>query len=258
MANISLFRGGTPVFRPAFCCGDYAEFMPPVDTPHFPGTPPYDSHADGAREQGFLNLSFPFVPNLLDTTAHRWMIPPLQKLSAVGDVIQLAWVPMRGFVDSLHIELTRYDKNLDGVYVQPVAQRAVWNFTTEQWEYQANTDFDNDISSYANVTKLPLGTPAPESGTPGDPGYTAADSPYLFARFPQSGTDLPATFGHNLVARDATGKPTGGLDDHYGAVVLGLKIQAGDAAKIKAIWRGKFELWFCAKFIAFECHTFTG
>ena len=256
MATINLMRGGTPVFRPAFCCGDFPEFTMPVDTPHFPGTPPYDSHADGAREQGFLNLSFPFVPNLLDTTAHRWMLPPLQKLSAVGDKIRLIWVPHRGYVESLHMELTRFDSNLDGVYVQPIAERAVWNFTTEEWEFKANTKFDEDIAAYANVTKLCLGTPAPED-TSTDP-VTPADSPYLFARFPQTDTELPATFGHNLVARDATGKPTGGLDDYFGAVVLGLKIIAGDAEKIKALWRGKFELWMCAKFLAFECHTFTG
>ena len=256
MANIVLYRGGTPVFRPAFCCGDYAQFMPPFDTPHFPGTPPYDSHADGAREQGFLNLSFPFGPNLLDTTAHRWMIPPLEKLSAVGDIIQWAWVPLRGYIDSLHMELTRYDTNLDGVYVQPVAQRAKWNFTTNEWEYTESTAFANDIAQYANTTKLCLGTPAEASGSGDD--ATPADSPYLFARFPQTGTDLPSTFGHNLVKRDASGKPTGGLDDYFGAIVLGLKITAGAPAKIKAIAQGKFELWMCAKFLAFECNTFTG
>ena len=64
--NIALFRGGTPVFRPAFCCGDYPEYSMPVDAPHLAGTPPFDSHADGERGQGYLNLSYPFVPNQPD------------------------------------------------------------------------------------------------------------------------------------------------------------------------------------------------
>ena len=252
MADITLFRGGTPVFKPAFCCGDWAEFTNPVDTPHFPGTPPFDSHADGERGQGYLNLSFPFVPNLLDTTAHRWMIPALQNLAAVGDKVRLFWVPMRGYLDGLYMELTRYDSALDGVYVEPVAERMTWDFTNQKWVFTESAQFASDIATYANVQKLPLGTPAAASGS------TPADSPYLFARFPQVDSTLPATFGHNLVERDATGKPTGGPDDAYGAVSIGLKIQAGDADKIKEIWRGKFELWVSSKFLAFECHGFTG
>lgn len=246
MANISLYRGGTAEFRPAWCCGDYPEFKPPFDTPHFAGTPPFDSHADAARGQGYLNLMFPLVPNLLDTTAHRWMHVPLQKLSAVDDIIQWAWVPHRGYVDSLYMELTRFDTALDGVYVQPVAQRAVWNFTTSEWEFPDNTQFDTDISTAANVTRLPLGTPA------------SGDKPYLVAKFAPGADGMYSTFGHNLVERNAAGEPVGGLDEYYGATVLGLKIVAGDADKIKLLWRSKFELWMCAKFIAYECFTFTG
>lgn len=244
--NVNLYRGGTPEFRPAFCCGDYAEFKPPFIPPHIPGTPPYDSHADAARGQGFLNLSFPFVPQLLDTQAHRWMWPALQQLSAVNDTVRLFWVPFRGYLESFHMELTRFDAALDGVYVAPVAERCTFNFTTNEYEYADEQRFEQDIASYGNATRVCLGTPG------------ADEPPYIFARFPQVGADLPATFGHNIVKRDANGEPTGGLDDAYGAVIIGLRIVAGDPEKIKELWRGRFELWVTSKFIGFECHGFTG
>lgn len=256
MASVNLFRGGTPEFRPAFCCGDYPAWKPPFDATHLEGTPPYDSHADGAREQGFLTLSFPFVPVLLDTDAHRWMQEPLKGLKAVNDIVRLIWIPTRGYVDSLHIELTKYDTRLDGVYVTPVVQRAVWNFSSETFSYNNNTLFDSAMASYANATKLPLGTPAAASGS--GASATPADSTYIVARFPQTDSNPTWSFGHNIAKYNAQGEPTGGADQWFGANVLGLKITAGAASKIAEIYRGTFELWISMKFLAFECPTFTG
>lgn len=246
MSNISLFRGGTPNFRPAFCCGDYPEFLPPFTARHMPGTPPFDSHADGAHAYGYLNLTYPLCPNLMESSVHRWMHHALRKIKAVDDIIQLIWVPDFSFIDSLCITVPHYDACVDGVVVQPVAQRARWNFDEEKWDFEDNTEFDSDISTYANVTTLPL-------GTPGD-----SDSSYLVARFPTVGSTLPATFGHSILKYDDDGKPTGGFDDYYGNVVLGLKIVEGDTEKLKTLWKSHFELYYTAKSFHFDCAGFTG
>lgn len=95
MANINMFRGGTPDFKGWFCRGDWPEFKPPFSAPHAAFTPPYDSHADAAYGQGYLNLHFPLVPNLADTYGHNWMRTALKKVSAIGDTIMLNWVPLR-------------------------------------------------------------------------------------------------------------------------------------------------------------------
>lgn len=246
MANVNMFRGGTADFKGWFCDGQYAEFMPPFDAPHMDYTPPFDSHADAAQGQGYLNLPFPLVPRLNDTYGHHWQSTALRKLGAVNDIIRLAWVPLRSWIEGLYVEVTKFDANLDGVYVVPTAERVAWNFTTKEWDYTPNADFDADVTNYGSTTQLPLGTPAP------------GDKPYFMARFPQNGTTLPATFGHNIVARDPQGVPTGGLDNYFGAVMLGLKIVAGSTNQIENIWRSDFALYFSSKLLAFESPTQMG
>lgn len=246
MASINLFRGGTPIFRPSFCCGDYPAWQMPVDAEHRPGTPPYDSHADGVRGQGWLNLSYPLCPNLLETSTHRWMHHALKQLASVGDVIRLIWVPTRSYVEALHMELTRYDKLLDGLKVTPVVERATWDFTAQEWAYQSNDKFSQELASFSNNQTINLGTPED------------SDIPYIFARFPQTSGDMPWSFAHNIVKFDDKNQPVGGIDQYYGANVFGLKITEGSTDAIKEIWRANFELWVDMKLIAFECPGFTG
>lgn len=252
MAAISLFRGGVPTFRPAFCCGDYPRYDPFCQVTHYAGTPPFDTHPDAAHGQGYNNLTYPLVPNLLETDTHRWMRTPLQKLSAVGDTLDLIWIPTYSYVDSLCIVLTQYDAILDGVYVQPIAKRYWWNPATKQCEYKDNTAFDVALGNYANAVEICLGTPAEGSGD------TAGDSPYIFARFPQVDSDLPWSFGHDLYKRNDNDVITGPLDDYTGIVTFGLKITKGEPDAIKNIWRGKFELWITLKALCHDCAGFTG
>ena len=65
MANISLYRGGTPVVKFMWCDKDHPVYTPPFRQRHegtisnlfaderpLAETPPYDSHADGAYNLG--------------------------------------------------------------------------------------------------------------------------------------------------------------------------------------------------------------
>lgn len=246
MSIVNLCRGGEPVFRPAFCCGDYPAYDPACNIQHFPGTPPFDTHAEAAHGQGYMNLMYPFVPNLLETDAHRWMRTPLESLSGVGDKIRLIWIPTYSYVDSLMISLTQYDQMLDGVYVEPVAERYWWNPSTKRCEYKAHDEFEAVLAQYANTTELCLGTPKED------------DSSYIHARFPQDGSTPNWAFGHDLYKRNASGDISEPEDDQCGVVVFGLKIKSGDASKIKNIFRGKFEMWINLKTLCHECSGFTG
>lgn len=239
MSNVILARGGTPDFKGWFCEGQFSEFTPPYDAPHMPATPPFDSHADAAYGQGYLNLHFPLVPNLDGTYAHNWMQSALKGVKAVGDVIVTNWIPTRSFLNSLYIEVVNTDASLDGVYFKPVALRNVWNFTTEKYDMVPVTEFDDEITA-AGITQLPLGTPA------------AGDKMYALARLSMDPTKLPSTFGHNLVERDATGKPIAGLDAAFGTVMLGLQITAGNADRIAAIWKSNIAVYLTSKLLAFE------
>ncbi len=286
MAITNLFRGGMPDFKGWFCDGQFAEFTPPFDAPHAKFTPPFDSHADAAHGQGYLNLHFPLVPNLNDTVGHRWMQYGLKGLKAVGDVILTNWVPLRSYVDSVYYEANLFDKNLDGVYVKPVAYRVAWDFTNEEWTYTKITAFTSQLSA-AGIDKFPLGTPGgsdkiygmarlvPASGTSqltsgattgtvtGTVDGTSVTGTSTGSVTNTSGTastmaDMPVTFGHNIPELDENGKPVGGYDDYFGAVCLGYEVSNGSADKIKNIWKSTFALYMSAKLFTFEGSTQIG
>jgi hypothetical protein len=286
MAITNLFRGGMPDFKGWFCDGQFAEFTPPFDAPHAKFTPPFDSHADAAHGQGYLNLHFPLVPNLNDTVGHRWMQYGLKGLKAVGDVILTNWVPLRSYVDSVYYEANLFDKNLDGVYVKPVAYRVAWDFTNEEWTYTKIAAFTSQLSA-AGIDKFPLGTPSGSDKIYGMARLVGASGTSQLTSGATTGTvtgtvdgtsvtgtstgsvtntsgtastmaDMPVTFGHNIPELDENGKPVGGYDDYFGAVCLGYEVSNGSADKIKAIWKSTFALYMSAKLFTFEGSTQIG
>lgn len=246
MATVNMFRGGTPDFKPMFCAGDFPEFTPPFSSPHYKWTPPFNSHADGALNQGFLTQVFPLVPNLQNNDAHKWQRVALQSVKAVGDIIFLNWIPLRSYWLSQYIEVTETDPMLDGVYVKPVAYRFQWDIANKAWKQVENTAYAAKVAA-ADVTQFPLGTP--EDG----------DIRYAFINLaPIEDGEVPCTFGHNLVKYDDKGLPSDGLDAYYGGVVFGLQVSEGDASKIAELWNGNFALYNSAKLLTFECSMQVG
>lgn len=267
MATVNLMRGGTPDYKPMFCKGNYPEWLPPLDTYHIEDTPPYDSHADAAHGQGYLNLHFPLTPGLAGNWSHHWMQTALQKLEKVNDIIYLTWVPLRSFVIAQHIEVVRGDTSLDGVYIKPVAARVSWDFTNEKWVWATNSEYAAAVAA-SGVTEFPLGTPATNDARWGFINLmlpsvatttTLNGSPATSATSTSAASaTAPCTFGHNLVKTDTAGKPTGGLDEFYGGVVLGYQISKGSADKIKAIYKSNISVFTSAKLLSFEGSTQIG
>ena len=228
------------------------------------------------------------MPNLNDTVGHRWMQYGLKGLKAVGDTILTNWVPLRSYVDSVYYEANLFDKNLDGVYLKPVAYRVAWDFTNEEWTYTKIAAFTSQLSA-AGIDKFPLGTPGGSdkiygmarlvgaSGTSqltsgattgtvtgtadtttGEVTGTSAGSVTNTSGTASTMADMPVTFGHNIPELDANGKPVGGYDDWFGAVCLGYEVSNGSADKIKNIWKSTFALYMSAKLFTFEGSTQIG
>lgn len=277
MAYIHLYRGGTPVFKPLFCAGTGAEFTIPFDAQHMPSTPPFDSHAEAAHEQGYLNLQFPLVPQLAETRAHAWMQNILKGVKAANDVILTNWVPLRSYLDSYYIELVKGDDNLTGVYVTPAAYRVQPDPNDyENPEAITITEISalsDELNAACGARRVPLGTPSGDdhrylmarlgaistsvestatttlSGTPVDSASTSVTNSA------SSSLNLPWSFGHNLVTGSEGSLEA--LDNYYGAVVLGLKV-TGTASKIKDVATGSYELYISAKCLSFECASQIG
>lgn len=243
--DIFMQRGGYADFKALFCNGAWPEYGPPFSTPHQEGTPPFDSHAYGVYGQGYLNLSFPLIPNLSGTQGHRWMQDALRPLKGVDDTIYTTYIPLRSYLTSIYYEVTMTDETLDGVYITPVAARMKYDFTVNDFVKEPLPDFTNELTAFG-IEKFPLGTPA------------AGDKLYGIAMLSQTAGVTPCTFGHNIVTRDKTGAPTGGADNFFGAVLLGYKIAEGDPAKIATIWRSNIAVYMAAKLSAFECPTQIG
>lgn len=239
MSIVFAQRGGAADFKGWFCEGDWPEYGPPFSTPSVSGTPPYNSHAYGVYGQGYLNLHFPLVPDLCGTLAHQWMQNALKDIRLVDDVFITNFIPMRSYLTAIHYEVSATDPALDGVYITPIAVRAKYDFTTQDYTYTEIADFTNELAAYG-VEKFPLGTPV------------GGDKRYGVALLSQTPNVTPCTFGHNLVTRDAGGMPTGGVDNFYGAVLLGYKFTEGDPAKIANVWRSKIAVYMSAKLASFE------
>lgn len=235
MANVNLFRGGTPDMKGWYRRGDWPEFLPPFGGPMMPATPPYNSHADAAHGQGYLNLHFPLVPRLADTTAHHWMGIALRKLATQGDCIYTNWVPLRSVVTLMHWEVTKWDESLEGVTLTPTSARVAFDFDAKEFVTMENTAYDTVITG-ASVSAFPL-------DKPGDTGR------YAFVE----NTDLMCTFGHDIAKLNAdTGEPEDGLDDYFGSVLLGFKVTGGEDEVIAKLWKSKFAIYSSYKCLAFE------
>lgn len=246
MANVNLFRGGTPDFKPMFCKGDFAKWGPPFSASHLDDTPPYDSQADAAYGQGWLTLQFPLVPNLWGNYAHHWMQTALKDVKQVNDSIWLNWIPLRSFAVAQHIEVNKIDPALKGVTVKPVASRVSWDWTTGDWKWEPNTEYAARVVE-AGVAEIGLGE------------FSDALQRYAFINLmPTTDKPIPCTFGHNLVQFDDKGIPVQGLDEYYGAVVLGLQIVRGEAEQLELLHRANFALYTSTKVCQFVCGTQVG
>lgn len=246
MAYLNITRGGQPDFKGWFCEGQYAEYGPNYNAPHLPATPPFDSHADAAFGQGYLNLQFPLVPNLAGTYGHRWMQNALKEVRNVGDVIFTNWVPTRAFVDAYYWEVSHTDAALDGVYLKPVAYRVKWDFEHHAHVFERIGEFDEMLTA-AGIEKFPLGTPVD------------GDKLYGICRDAAAPDKMPVSFGHNIPKFDPeTHKPVEGYDEYFGSVLLGYEVVEGEPEKIELLWKSNVAVYFSTKMLAFEGSTQIG
>ena len=252
---VNAARGGQPDFKGWMCEGQWQEYGPAYSVPRMPDTPPFNSHADAAYGQGYLNLHYPLIPDLAGTTGHVHMRKALAQLKKVGDVFLTNWIPNRAYLDSIYVEATRYDPALKGIALKLVSYTAKWDFTTQDFDYTENTDFATEIGEF------PLINLEKQDATGG--------KAYGFVHFNYTAGTNPSTLKHDIVKFDEKGHPTSGYDESFGTALIGFQVvKAKDGAAtpdsgeldaaVKLIATSNIAVYLSAKLLAFEGSTQIG
>ena len=169
MANISLYRGGTPEVKYIWSAADHPEYRPPFSQRHLGAqsdlfaderpleeTPPYDSHADGAYNMGNFVIGLPVAPRTRGQVAQRKALQaqPLE----VGDILQCIWLPEDHIATYLNLKSITNDANMAGATVALVAQNATPDKNGE-FHYVEDTDFADAVTTQVDSNSFAVDKP---------------------------------------------------------------------------------------------------
>lgn len=169
MANISLYRGGTPEVKYIWSAADHPEYRPPFSQRHLGAqsdlfaderpleeTPPYDSHADGAYNMGNFVIGLPVAPRTRGQAAQRKALQA-QSLE-VGDILQCIWLPEDHIATYLNLKSITNDANMAGATVALVAQNATPDKNGE-FHYVEDTDFADAVTTQVGSNSFAVDKP---------------------------------------------------------------------------------------------------
>lgn len=169
MANISLYRGGTPEVKYIWSAADHPEYRPPFSQRHLGAqsdlfaderpleeTPPYDSHADGAYNMGNFVIGLPVAPRTRGQVAQRKALQaqPLE----VGDILQCIWLPEDHIATYLNLKSITNDANMAGATVALVVQNATPDKNGE-FHYAEDTDFADAVTTQVGSNSFAVDKP---------------------------------------------------------------------------------------------------
>lgn len=242
MANIKLYRGGTPVVNFLWHENDAPEFKPPFSAQPVGGThgglfslspdsPPYNSHAEAAMNKGNFVLGFPLYPVGVGMT---WQEKLLAGAEA-DDIIQCIWVPEDHFATFLNLKSIRADANMAGATVALVAQKATFDPDAREFVYTEDPDFAAAVTAQAGTNVFDL------SGT-----FNA-----FVSLFKTSGDyAVPMYSDPTLPPASATGSVTFG--NYY---IFGLKILSVPTDQAVSLAQMRKGVYLSLRMEAFECPT---
>jgi len=232
MANIKLYRGGTPTVNFMWRESDYPEFNPPFANPNYKDTPPYDSHADGAYNLGDFVLGMPVNPNNVGMTWQRKMLA--ENPIAVGDIIQCAWLPEDHFATALNLKSVAVDAHMAGATVALVTQTVQYD-ATGAYTITEDSFLDDAVTAQLGSNVFNVDEP-----------FNARVSLFKV----ENGYAVPLYSDPSLPAKDASSSATYGKFYVFGLKVLSLPTDSkySFADMLKGIYMS-------VRMQAFECPT---
>lgn len=239
MADVSLFKGGTPVVNYMWCEKDYAQFVPPFGRPNLQESPPYDSHMDGAYGSGlaYFTMGMPVRPNRGQIGGGMlWQKKALaDKNPDVDDFIDLIVVPQNHYVTGINFKIMASDAHMAGAAVALTARKLTYS-ADGTYELEEISDITDALAAQSQPSSIPVDVPCNVfvSTVSTDTGYAVP----LYA----NPTVPPTTEG---------GEPTFGSDLILGVKVVSLPTDSN--YKLHHMLNG----WYLSvKVAGFECPTY--
>lgn len=167
MANVDLYRGGTPEVRFMRCEGDGSLFRPPLGMRNIPITPPFDTHVAAEFAVGWFTMMYPFrffdpdnveiQPNLANNMRNAGF--------GVGDIGRLLWIPSRHSAHSLLVDVTGTDEAMAGASFSLTYETLTWEAPSTgnpdgQFVYTLTTDMDDILAAQGITNSFSLSEPS--------------------------------------------------------------------------------------------------
>lgn len=238
MADVVLYKGGTPEVKYMWCENDYAQFNPPFGRPNLKESPPYDSHMDGAYGSGlaYFTMGMPVRPNNGLTGGMLWQKKALaDKDPQVDDFIDLLVIPQNHYVTSLNFKIMESDAHMAGASVT-LSARELKSDGKGGFTLTEISDVEDALTAQSVTTPIPIDKPC---------------NVYVSLVKTDTGYAVPLYANPTIPAADDSSVPTYGRD-----IIIGVKVVAlptDSRFKLHNMLNG----WYLsAKVAGFECPTY--
>lgn len=156
MADVKLYKGGTPLVKYMWCDCTLVEFDAPFAYPNNQGTAPYDSHADGAYAGGigYFTIGTPIRPRLM-----TWQRDALRcNEVAVDDILQTVWIPVDHYATYVNFKSLDTDERMAGATVTLTVQEVTRN-EDGVYVYEEVADMEDALAAQDLGDPIPLDAP---------------------------------------------------------------------------------------------------
>lgn len=174
MANVPLWKGGTPEINFMHCMGHPTVFTPPFGLSNYDKTPPFDAHSDNAYgAAGYYTDGMPLIPQ---EDIMRWQRDNLAYFKpSVGDILRLMVIPCNHYLEHIRFDVNAEDTLMAGATVLMTCEEVTkqtdgsYLFNEKDWITAAATaqakgnpiDLSTPSSTVVSLIKVTDGYAAP-------------------------------------------------------------------------------------------------
>jgi hypothetical protein len=228
--DVRLYKGGTPLpGNYVHCLGTPQYFGPPFGGRRHADTPLGNSPYDAASPRACFTSTEPLNPSVFELQMNAF----LDAQPDVGNIIQLALVPVNHYFWAVRVDVAEPDDRMAGATLAIAGQRyEETDFTGQEFSLAEDPEFDAAAQAQG-LSDSPL---------------DVRSSTALWLGKVASGYVMPYYVAPSAMA-DAKGQP---VLLERGALVLGLKIKTLPSSPSVKIWEMRNQVYMSAVITAFN------